>query len=99
MHANQLGHSPGVQLAAELRLVAIDHCTYLSDADVDALRDAGTIATLLPGVALSTKQPYPHARRLFDAGVQGALAPDFNPGPSHTPPNPFSHPVPVRTHG
>ncbi len=41
---------------------AVDHCTYLDDADIDALRDSGTIATLLPGVEFSTRQPYPDAR-------------------------------------
>ena len=38
LHANQLGPGPGVRLAAELGLVAVDHCTYLDDADVAALR-------------------------------------------------------------
>jgi imidazolonepropionase len=84
LHANQLGPGPGVRLAAELGLTAVDHCTYLDDADVDALRDSGTIATLLPGVEFSTKQPYPDARRLLDAGVQVALASDCNPGSCFT---------------
>ena len=34
LHANQLGPGPGVALACELGLLAVDHCTYLSDADV-----------------------------------------------------------------
>ena len=38
LHANQLGPGPGVQLACELGLVAVDHCTYLDDADVDRAR-------------------------------------------------------------
>ena len=84
LHANQLGPGPGVRLAAELGLVAVDHCTYLEDADVDALRDSGTIATLLPGVEFSTRQPYPDARRLLDAGVRVALASDCNPGSCFT---------------
>ncbi|MFN8192404.1 MAG: imidazolonepropionase [Nocardioidaceae bacterium] len=84
LHANQLGPGPGVRLAAELGLVAVDHCTYLTDADVDALRDAGTIATLLPGVEFSTRQPYPDARRLIDAGVVVAIASDCNPGSCYT---------------
>nr|WP_246280241.1 imidazolonepropionase [Nocardioides daedukensis] len=99
MHANQLGHGPGVQLAAELGLVAVDHCTYLSDADVDALRDAGTIATLLPGVEFSTKQPYPDARRLLDAGVRVALASDCNPGSCFTSSIPFCIALAVREMG
>ena len=64
LHANQLGPGPGVRLAAELGLTAVDHCTYLTGADVDALRDSGTIATLLPGVEFSTRHPYPDARSL-----------------------------------
>jgi len=84
LHANQLGPGPGVQLAAELGLVAVDHCTYLDDADVTALADSGTVATLLPGVEFSTRQPYPDARRLLDAGVSVAIASDCNPGSSYT---------------
>jgi imidazolonepropionase len=84
LHANQLGHGPGVQLACELGLVAVDHCTYLSDADVTALSSSGTVATLLPGVEFSTRSPYPDARRLLDAGCNVAIATDCNPGSSYT---------------
>jgi imidazolonepropionase len=84
LHANQLRHGPGVQLACELELVAVDHCTHLDDHDVAALGDTGTIATLLPGVEFSTRSPYPDARRLIDAGVVVALASDCNPGSSYT---------------
>lgn len=84
IHANQLGYGPGVQLAAELGLVAADHCTRLTEQDVAALRDSGTIATLLPGVEFSTRQPYPDARGLVDAGVRIALATDCNPGSCFT---------------
>jgi len=84
LHANQLGPGPGVQLACELELVAVDHCTYLDDHDIAALGDTGTIATLLPGVEFSTRSPYPDGRRLVDAGVVVALASDCNPGSSYT---------------
>ncbi len=99
LHANQLGPGPGVRLAAELGLAAVDHCTYLSDADVDALRDSGTIATLLPGVEFSTRQPYPDARRLLDAGVRVALASDCNPGSCFTSSLPFCIALAVREMG
>lgn len=84
LHANQLTHGPGVQLACELGLVAVDHCTFLSDADVDALAQSGTVATLLPGVEFSTRQPWPDARFLLNAGVTVALASDCNPGSCYT---------------
>ncbi|WP_193612408.1 imidazolonepropionase [Nocardioides lijunqiniae] len=99
LHANQLGPGPGVRLAAELGLVAVDHCTYLEDEDVDALRDSGTIATLLPGVEFSTRQPYPDARRLLDAGVRVAIASDCNPGSSFTSSLPFCIALAVREMG
>ena len=84
LHANQLGPGPGVQLACELGLTAVDHCTHLDQADVDALAGSGTIATLLPGVEFSTRSPYPNARGLVDAGVTVALASDCNPGSCYT---------------
>ena len=99
LHANQLTYGPGVQLACELGLVAVDHCTFLSDADVDALAASGTIATLLPGVEFSTRQPWPDARRLLDAGVTVALASDCNPGSSFTSSVPFCLALAVRDLG
>ena len=84
LHANQLGPGPGVRLACELGLAAVDHCTFLDDADVAALADSGTVATLLPGVEFSTRSPYPDARALVDAGVTVALASDCNPGSCYT---------------
>lgn len=96
LHANQLGPGPGVQLACELGLAAVDHCTYLEPADVGALRDSGTVATLLPGVEFSTRSPYPDARVLADAGVQLALASDCNPGSCYTSSMPFCIALAVR---
>lgn len=84
VHANQLGPGPGVQVAVESGAASADHCTYLSDADVDALASSQTVATLLPGAEFSTRHPYPDARRLIDAGVTVALATDCNPGSSFT---------------
>jgi len=69
-----------VQLATAVGAASADHCTHLDDADVDALAASGTVATLLPGVEFSTRQPYPDARRLLDAGATVALATDCNPG-------------------
>jgi imidazolonepropionase len=99
LHANQLGPGPGVALAAELGLSAVDHCTHLTDADVAALRDSGTIATLLPGVEFSTRQPYPDARALLDAGVRVALASDCNPGSCYSSSLPLCIALAVREMG
>jgi imidazolonepropionase len=85
VHANQLGPGPGVQVAVEAGAASADHCTFLTEADVAALASSGgTVATLLPGVEFSTRQPYPDARRLLDAGVTVAIASDCNPGSCFT---------------
>ena len=96
LHANQLGPGPGVQLAVELDCASADHCTHLSDADVEALADGTTVATLLPAADFSTRQPYPDARRLLDAGVTVALATNTNPGSSATTSMPFCVALAVR---
>lgn len=84
VHGNQLGEGPGVRLAVELGAASVDHCTYLSAADVDALAGSATVATLLPACDLSTRQSLPPARRLLDAGATVALASNCNPGSSYT---------------
>lgn len=84
LHGNQLGPGPGVQLAVETGCASVDHCTYLSDADVDALAGSDTVATFLPATDFSTRQPYPDARRVIDAGATVALATNCNPGSSYT---------------
>ncbi len=99
VHGNQLGHGPGVQLAVELGAASVDHCTYLSDDDVDALAGSSTTATLLPGVEFSTRSPYPDARRLIDAGVAVALATDCNPGTCYSSSMPFVIALAVREMG
>ncbi|MET9321806.1 imidazolonepropionase [Streptomyces sp. NPDC003038] len=98
VHANQLTHGPGVRLAVELEAASADHCTHLTDADVDALGQAAatTVATLLPGAEFSTRAPWPDARRLLDAGATVALSTDCNPGSSYTSSMPFCIALAVR---
>jgi imidazolonepropionase len=99
LHAGQLGESEGVRLAVELDAASVDHGTYLSDVDVEALAASNTVATLLPGVEFSTRQPYPSGRRLLDAGAAVALATDCNPGSSFTSSIPFCIALAVREMG
>ena len=96
LHANQLGPGPGVQLAVQHGAASADHCTYLDDADVAALASSATVATLLPGVEFSTRQPYPDARRLLGAGATVAIATDCNPGSCFTSSMPFCIALAVR---
>jgi imidazolonepropionase len=99
VHGNQLGPGEGVRLAVALGAASVDHCTYLDDDDIDALAGSDTVATLLPGVEFSTRQPYPDARRLIDAGVTVALASDCNPGSSFTSSMPLMIALAVREMG
>ena len=59
---------------------SVDHCTYLSDDDLQMLAASDTVATFLPAADFSTRQPYPDARRAIDAGVQVAIASNCNSG-------------------
>ncbi|MGW4224620.1 imidazolonepropionase [Streptomyces bauhiniae] len=99
IHANQLSYGPGVQLAVELDAASADHCTHLTDADVDALASGNTVATLLPGAEFSTRAEWPDARRLLDAGATVALSTDCNPGSSYTSSVPFCVALAVRDMG
>ncbi|WP_327355579.1 imidazolonepropionase [Streptomyces sp. NBC_01304] len=99
IHANQLSYGPGVQLAVELDAASADHCTHLTDADVDALANGNTVATLLPGAEFSTRAEWPDARRLLDAGATVALSTDCNPGSSFTSSVPFCIALAVRDMG
>jgi imidazolonepropionase len=84
LHGNQLGPGPGVQLAVDCGCASVDHCTHLTDADIDALAGSDTVATFLPAADFSTRQPYPDARRVIDAGATVAIASNCNPGSSYT---------------
>ena len=96
LHGNQLAEGPGVQLAVELGAASVDHCTFLSDADVGSLAGSETVATLLPAAEFSTRSPYPDARRLLDAGVTVAIATDCNPGSSYVTSMPLCMALAVR---
>jgi imidazolonepropionase len=96
VHANQLEAGGGVALAVEMDAASADHCTHLSQADVEALAASSTVATLLPGAEFSTRSAYPPARRLVDAGATVAIASDCNPGSSYTTSMPFCIALAVR---
>ncbi|MFB9776472.1 imidazolonepropionase [Brevibacterium otitidis] len=96
LHANQLTAGGALQLAAAHGCASADHATFASDADLAALAEAGTVATLLPGVEFSTRQPYPDARRFHAAGVTVAIASDCNPGSCFTSSIPFCIALAVR---
>lgn len=121
VHGSQLGPGPGPRIACELGAASVDHCTFLTDDDLDALAGTwpsdlsggfvveggsdsgvtmlGTVATFLPAVEFSTKQPYPDMRRAIDAGVPVAIASDCNPGTCFSDSMPFAVAIAVREMG
>jgi imidazolonepropionase len=85
VHAEQLSRTGGTQLAVELGAASCDHLEHVTAADIRALANSKTVATLLPGCDfhLGCKE-YAPARKLIDAGAIVALATDYNPGTSPT---------------
>jgi imidazolonepropionase len=83
LHADQLSDLEGAALVAEFGGLSADHIEHTSDAGVQAMARAGTVAVLLPGafhVLRETKLPPLELLRVH--GVPMAIATDCNPGTS-----------------
>lgn len=90
MHAEEIVQMGGSKLAAELGAVSADHLLMISDEGITAMRDAGTIAVLLPATAFTLMKPYAPAQKILEAGLPFAVATDFNPGSCPTPSLPLA---------
>jgi len=91
VHADELGHTGGAELAAELGALSADHLVFASRAGMEAMARAGTVATLLPSAAFYLRLPrFAPAREMIEAGVAVALASDANPGGGLSPSLPFA---------
>ena len=84
LHADEIVTLGGAALAAKLKATSADHLLKSSDEDLIAMRDAGTVATLLPCTAFSLKEDYARGRFMIDNGLAVALASDLNPGSCYT---------------
>jgi imidazolonepropionase len=83
LHAEQLSDQGGAALAANNGALSCDHLAWLSDAGVQAIAAAGTVAVLLPGAFYFLRETrLPPVQALRDAGVPIAIASDHNPGSS-----------------
>lgn len=83
LHAEQLSHGGGAQLAARFGALSADHLEYAEAADAQAMAEAGTVAVLLPGAYYFIREPKAPPVALFrEAGTRMALATDCNPGTS-----------------
>jgi imidazolonepropionase len=82
VHAEQLSHSGGALLAAEVGAASADHLDHATPDDATALAEAGVAAVLVPGASYSLRLPQAPGPMLWEAGCVVALATDCNPGTS-----------------
>lgn len=82
VHAEQLSHSGGVEAGVECKAISVDHLEFLSDSDIQLLKNSETMPTILPGAQYFLCLQYPPARKMIDAGLPLAIASDYNPGSS-----------------
>jgi imidazolonepropionase len=85
MHAQQLSANSGAALAARYGALSADHLEFLDEAGVSAMKEAGTVAVLLPGAFYfirETQLPPIELLRRYEVPI--ALATDSNPGTSPT---------------
>ena len=83
VHAEQLSHSGGASLAAEIGAVSADHLDHATEEDAASLALAGVAAVLVPGASYSLRSAQAPGPMLAEAGCTIALATDCNPGTSY----------------
>ena len=84
VHADELADFGSAALSASLGAISADHLLFVSDEGIEAMREANTVACLLPGTAYFIRMPYANARKIIDNGCITALSTDCNPGSSFT---------------
>jgi imidazolonepropionase len=82
IHANELDYSGGIQVGVKYNALSVDHLEFTGEEEMKALKDSGTMPTILPGAAFFLNMAYAPARQMMEAGLPVALASDFNPGSS-----------------
>jgi imidazolonepropionase len=82
VHAEQFHSVGGLELALRLQALSIDHLEACTPHQYDLLRNAPTVATILPGVSLHLGIAKAPGRQLIDAGAALAVGTDLNPGSS-----------------
>jgi imidazolonepropionase len=80
IHANELGHTGGVQVGVKYNALSVDHLEHIGDEEIDILKDTETMPTVLPGAAFFLNLKLSPVRKMIEAGLPVALASDYNPG-------------------
>ncbi len=83
VHAEQLGHTGGAMLAAEIGAVSADHLDFATEEDARAMAAAGVAAVLVPGASYTLRSRQAPGSMLLEAGCTVAVATDCNPGTSY----------------
>ena len=90
IHADEFEDSGAAELAGETNSISADHLMAVSEKGIQTMFENNVIATLLPGTTFflgkSTYAPYEKFKK---AGVDVALATDYNPGSCHIQSMPF----------
>ena len=90
LHADEFTDSGAAGLAAEIGAISADHLMKVSDQGIKEMARAGVTAILLPGTTFFLGDHlYAPARKMINAGIDIALATDFNPGSCHIQSMPF----------
>jgi len=82
IHANELAISGGVQVGIANNAISVDHLEAIGDEEIQALKNANTIPTVLPSCSFFLNIHYAPARKMIDEGLGIAIATDYNPGSS-----------------
>ena len=81
IHAEEFSNLGGSRMAGTLGATSCDHLQFLADEDLPALKQGGTIPTVIPGTSFFLDMDvYAPARKLWDSGLPVALGTDFNAG-------------------
>ena len=82
IHANELGHTGGVEVGVKYNALSVDHLEFIGDEEIAALLGSETMPTVLPGAAFFLNMKLSPVRKMIEAGLPIALASDYNPGSS-----------------
>ena len=82
IHANELGHTGGVEVGVKYNALSVDHLEYIGENEIATLKNSETMPTVLPGAAFFLNMKLSPVRKMIDAGLPVALASDYNPGSS-----------------
>jgi imidazolonepropionase len=82
LHADQFQAIGGTELAVNMKALSVDHLEASGPAQIQALANSSTVATILPGVTLHLGLAAAPARDLIRAGAAVAVGTDLNPGSS-----------------